>query len=155
MCNCSRNNSRCGPEHTGSMHRCGQCWHTQSKQPPKMDPEDPREPQSLQSVPRPHELESLPEPPSSHTPSYANKHVLEHGTPTAPEDDDPEDCAPERLSQYSDDEVQDLYQVTPDTSQQNGCPEPLHAYVSEHSLGMPEPSALGASQLPTMPGSPY
>ena len=36
MCSSSRNNSRCGPEHTGSMHRCGQCWHTQSKQPPKM-----------------------------------------------------------------------------------------------------------------------
>ena len=77
--------------------------------------------------------------------------MLEHGSPTAPEDDDPEDCAPEILSQYSHGEAQDLYQVTPDTLQQYGCPEPLHAYVSEHSLGMPKPFALGASQLYMMP----
>ena len=67
--------------------------------------------------------------------------------------------ASERLSQYWDEEAQLLYQVTPDTSQQYGGTEVLHVYhtecdVSEHALGIPPPTALGASQLPTMFGIP-
>ena len=63
--------------------------------------------------------------------------------------------ASERLSQYWDEEAQLLYQVTPDTSQQYGGTEVLHVYVSsEHGLGIPPPTALGASQLPTMFGIP-
>ncbi len=58
------------------------------------------------------------------------------------------------LSQYINVEVQDLYQVTPDTSQQYGGTEVLHVYVSEHGLDIPLPTALGASQLPTMFGIP-
>ena len=61
--------------------------------------------------------------------------------------------ASERLSQYWNEEAQLLYQVTPDTSQQYGCPKPLHVYRSEHALG-PPPPALGASQLVTMFGYP-
>ena len=59
-----------------------------------------------------------------------------------------------RLLQYWDPEAQFLYQVTPETSQQNGGTPVLHVYVSEHALGI-WPFALGASQLPTMPGTPY
>ena len=63
--------------------------------------------------------------------------------------------ASERLSQYwGDEEAQLLYQVTPDTSQQYGGTEVLHVYVSEHALDIPPPTALGASQLPTMFGIP-
>ena len=62
--------------------------------------------------------------------------------------------ASERLSQYWDEEAQLLYQVTPDTSQQYGGTEVLHVYVSEHALDIPPPTALGASQLPTMFGIP-
>ena len=73
--------------------------------------------------------------------------MLEHGSQTVPP-------ASDRLSQYSNGEVQDLYQVTPDTSQQNGVTSVLHVYVSEHALDIPPPTALGASQLPTMFGIP-
>ena len=59
-----------------------------------------------------------------------------------------------RLLQYWDPEAQFLYQVTPDTSQQNGGTPVLHVYVSEHALDIPPPPALGASQLPTMSGIP-
>ena len=62
--------------------------------------------------------------------------------------------APERLSQYCIEEAQFLYQVTPETSQQNGGTPVLHVYVSEQSFGIPPPPALGASQLPTMSGIP-
>jgi hypothetical protein len=57
--------------------------------------------------------------------------------------------APERLSQYWDEEAQFLYQVTPDTSQQRGDTPVLHEYVSEHAPGIPPPS-----QLNTMFGTP-
>ena len=97
---------------------------------------DPREPQSLQSVPRSQKLYKLPEPPSSQYPSHESEHVLEHGSQTVPP-------ASERFWQYSHGEVQDLYQVTPDTLQQYGTPGSpgLHTYVSEHALGMLEPLA--------------
>ena len=62
--------------------------------------------------------------------------------------------ASERLLQYWDEDAQFLYQVTPETSQQNGGTPVLHVYVSEQSFGIPPPPALGASQLPTIPDIP-